>query len=531
MSDKRVIVIGAGIGGLVSALELAAQGVEVLVLEQASQPGGKMREVTLGGAAMDAGPTVFTMRWVFEELFDSIGLRLADHLCLQPVSVLARHAWGHEIRGDPQRLDLFADVARSADAIGAFAGAAACRGYLDFCDRARRIYRTLETPFLRGSRPNPVSLASRVGLRGLPELMRISPFATMWSELGRYFADPQLRQLFGRYATYCGSSPHLSPATLMLVAHVEQDGVWLVDGGMHRVAQTLASLARQRGATLRFDAPVDEILCRDGRACGVQLAGGETLQADAVVFNGDVAALATGHLGSAVHGAAAPVAPAQRSLSALTWNLLAPTSGFPLSRHTVFFSNDSATEFDDIFERGKLPTSPTVYVCAQDRAEDDDCRDDKVHDAAAERLLLIVNAPAIGDTRPFTPEELARCEAQTFQLMQRCGLQVQRNPDHTLMTTPQDFARLFPATGGALYGRASHGWAASFSRPGARSKLPGLYLAGGSVHPGPGVPMAALSGRQAAASVLADRASARASRRPSTSPSPPAATPGGTSTR
>ncbi len=532
MINERVIVVGAGVGGLVAALELASQGVEVLVLERASRPGGKIREVTLGGAAMDAGPTVFTMRWVFEELFDAVGLRLADHLDLQPLAVLARHAWN-----DGQRLDLFADVARSADAIGSFAGADASRGYLEFCERARDIYRTLEGPFLRGSRPNPLSLARRVGLRGLPGLVRISPFATMWSELGRYFADPRLRQLFGRYATYCGSSPFLAPAPLMRVAHVEQDGVWRVDGGMHRVAQTLASLAQQRGATLRFNAPVDEILCRGGRACGVRLPGGEELRADAVVFNGDVAALGAGLLGRDPIDASARVDPARRSLSALTWNLLAETRGFPLSRHTVFFSDDSAREFGDIFQRARLPESPTVYVCAQDRADDHDEDDDnEATHSAPERLLLIVNAPATGDTRPFTPEELARCEARTFKTLARSGLRVMRHPEHSLMTTPRDFEQLFPGTGGALYGQASHGWAASFSRPGARSRMPGLYLAGGSVHPGPGVPMAALSGRQAAASVMADRASDSAprtprSRPPSTSTSPATATPGGTSTR
>ena len=223
--------------------------------------------------------------------------------------------------------------------------------------------------------------------------------------------------------------------------------------------------------------------------------------------------------------AAAPVAAARRSLSALTWNLLAPTRGFPLSRHTVFFSNDCAEEFADIFQRQRLPAAPTVYVCAQDRHGDD------LAPAGAERLMMIVNAPATGDTRPFTPEELTRCEDQSFRLMARCGLQVQRSPQQTRLTTPQDFERLFPATGGALYGQASHGWAASFSRPGARSRMPGLYLAGGSVHPGPGVPMAALSGRQAAASVMVDRPRARPSSRPSTRPSRPVATPGGTSTR
>jgi 1-hydroxycarotenoid 3,4-desaturase len=525
MSTARVVVIGAGIGGLVTALELASDGVDVTVLERAGGPGGKLREVAPGGVAMDAGPTVFTMRWVFDELFDALGLRLADHLTLQPVSVLARHAW----RGD-QRLDLFADIARSADAIGRFAGAAESRGYLAFCERARGIYRALEMPFLRGTRPTPLSLVRRAGWRGLPELLRISPFATLASELGRHFTDPRLRQLFGRYATYCGSSPFLAPATLMLVAHVEQDGVWLVDGGMHRIAQTLAALARQRGATLRFDAPVDEILVRGDAACGVRLAGGETLAADAVVFNGDVAALTSGLLGGAVFDACAPAAPTRRSLSALTLNLLAPTDGFPLSRHTVFFADDPAREFDDIFRDRLLPASPTVYVCAQDRGGDEIGATPA--SGTAERLLLIVNAPPVGDLRPFTQEELARCEAQTFRTLSRCGLQVTRHPEHTVRTTPQDFERLFPATGGALYGQASHGWAASFRRPGARSRLPGLFLAGGSVHPGPGVPMAALSGRQAAASVIAQLTATgpQRSRRPSTSTSAPTATPGGTST-
>jgi 1-hydroxycarotenoid 3,4-desaturase len=522
MAPRRVIVVGAGIGGLVGALELAANGVEVLLLERAAAPGGKMREVTVGGCAMDAGPTVFTMRWVFDELFDAIGARLDDHLRLRPAGVLARHAWGADAP-----LDLFADTARSADAIGVFAGADASRGYLAFCTRAAQIYRMLEQPFLRGSRPNPLSLARRVGMRGLPDLMRIAPLATMWSELGRYFTDPRLRQLFGRYATYCGSSPFLAPATLMLVAHVEQQGVWLVDGGMHRVARVLAALAEARGATLRCHAPVAEVLVRGGRACGVRLDSGEEIAAEAVVFNGDSAALAAGRLGAAAGRAASAVAPAQRSLSAVTWNLVASTRGFPLSRHTVFFSADSRREFDDLFVRGRLPTDPTVYVCAQDRPG----ADDAPAPGGPERLLLIVNAPAVGDRRPFTPQELERCEARTFELMARCGLRLLRNPEHLLMTTPQAFETLFPATGGALYGTASHGWAASFSRPAARSRLPGLYLAGGSVHPGPGVPMAALSGRQAAASVLADLVPASRRRPPSTSPSPPAAMPGGTSMR
>jgi 1-hydroxycarotenoid 3,4-desaturase len=171
-----------------------------------------------------------------------------------------------------------------------------------------------------------------------------------------------------------------------------------------------------------------------------------------------------------------------------------------------------------------LPYEPTVYVCAQDRDEAE-----HRNPAGPERLLLIVNAPARGDAGPFEPEEIARCESQTFRLMERCGLRLDPDRACTVRTTPHDFERLFPASGGALYGQASHGWMASFSRPGARSKLPGLYLAGGSTHPGPGVPMAALSGRQAAASALADLATARRRDTGSTHRSKPAVMPGGTS--
>ncbi|WP_043360907.1 1-hydroxycarotenoid 3,4-desaturase CrtD [Belnapia sp. F-4-1] len=498
-ADARVVVIGAGIAGLAAAVVLAARGLDVTVLERGAAPGGKMREVAVGDARIDGGPTVFTMRWVFEELFAEAGVSLDEHVGLRPVSVLARHAWGER-----ERLDLFADIGASADAIGRFAGAAEARGYRDFCERARKIYRTLEGPFIRAARPTPLSLAAGAGLRGLTDMWGVSPFATLWKELGKHFRDARLRQLFGRYATYCGSSPFQAPATLMLVAHVEQAGVWLVDGGMHRLALALAGLAEAKGARFRYGAEVREIEAQGGRVSGVVLRSGERIGAEAVIANADLGALAGGLFGAAAQGAVERPA-AERSLSAMTWCMEARASGFPLARHTVFFSRDYEAEFRDIFGRGQLPSAPTVYVCAQDR-----------DDAGAgpdgpERLLVLTNAPALGDRRAFTAEETASCERNSFDLLRRCGLQVDRGA--TVLTTPLGFERLFPATGGALYGRALHGWASSFGRPGAVTKLPGLYLAGGSVHPGPGVPMAAMSGRLAAAQLLGHLDSTARSRR------------------
>jgi len=503
MPAEHVIVVGAGIGGLVAALLLAARGVAVTVVEQSAGPGGKMRQIEIAGRRIDAGPTVFTMRPVFEEIFAAAGASLSDHVVLHKSEILARHAWS-----DSERLDLFTDIERSADAIGDFAGAREAQGYRAFCERARCIYESLDRRFIHAPRPSLNGLVTAFGLKRLGELWQISPFVNLWNALGEHFRDPRLRQLFGRYATYCGSSPFSAPATLMLVAHVEREGVWLIDGGMHRLAQALAAVATRNGANLRHRSQVKEVVVESGRVAAVRLASGERITADAVLINADTAAIGGGRFGPAIAAAAPPTAPASRSLSAITWAMAAPTRGFPLLRHNVFFSSDYADEFACIAD-GRLPSAPTVYVCAQNRNDIGAATTDGAANGSPEALLCLVNAPANGDKKTLEPAEISQCEERTFALLERCGLHIARQSENTVITTPRDFERLFPATGGALYGPASHGWMASFRRPGSRTRIPGLYLAGGSTHPGPGVPMAAISGRLGAEAMLADFASTR----------------------
>jgi 1-hydroxycarotenoid 3,4-desaturase len=457
---------------------------------------------------------VFTLRPWFEALFERLGESLPAQLPLAPLHTLARHAWA-----DGAQVDLLADLGATVDAIGRFAGADEARRYRHFCDRARRIFDALEAPFMRAPRPTPFSLPLRAGLRGLPGLLGISPFARMMATLEREFTHPRLRQLFGRYATYCGSSPWAAPATLMLVAHAERRGVWHVQGGMHRIATTLARLATARGASLRCNTHVARILVERGRATGVELADGERIAADAVVFNGDASAVAQGLLGEPARAAVPAHDEQKRSLSALTWTGLAEASGFDLAHHSVFFSDDYAAEFRDIFGAGRLPRLPTVYVCAQDRMNGRPT-------TGAERLFWLVNAPARADGRGLTDEEIEACEHTTLTHLRRCGLKLHWDRTTVQRTTPADFHARFPGTGGALYGQATHGWQASFRRPGSHSRIPGLLLAGGSAHPGPGLPMAATSGWLAAEAFLARRRSPISISRWTT-----AATPGGTSMR
>jgi 1-hydroxycarotenoid 3,4-desaturase len=423
-------------------------------------------------------------------------------VALQPCAVLARHAWG------PDWLDLLADLEASVEAIGAFSGPAEAARYRVFCQRAQAVFRTLDRPFLQASRPNPLSLTARVGWRRLPDMLAIAPFRSLWDELGRHFHDPRLRQLFGRYATYCGSSPFDAPATLMLVAHVEREAVWQLDGGMRSLGTALLQAAQAQGVQVDCHQPVAEIRMARGRqrVCGVRLASGECIDADAVLFNGDAAALQAGLLGEPARAAMGGGKPLARSLSALTWHFEGTVDGGPLSHHNVFFSppgNDGyRREFDDL-AAGRLPGSPTVYVCAQDRRG----RDDAPLPDGPERLMCLVNAPAQSTGRTLDEQEISACEQAMWQQLARSGVTMTPTSGAPRITRPEDHARRHPGSLGALYGPISRGWRSSFQRPAHRTALAGLYLAGGTVHPGPGVPMAALSGRLAAQQMLADLAS------------------------
>jgi 1-hydroxycarotenoid 3,4-desaturase len=490
MSTEHVIVVGAGMGGLSAAVDLSRRGLRVTVVDAAAGPGGKMRVVD----GMDAGPTVFTMRWVFDGLFEDAGESLTRHLELEPMALLARHAWT-----TGGQLDLFPDVERSVEAIGRFASADDARGYRAFVARCEEMYRTLVQPFIAAEKPTSVELVRRVGLGNLEALWRTMPLTTLWDALGQFFKDARLRQLFGRYATYVGSSPMLTPATLMLVAHVERSGLYRVIGGMNRVAKVMEQFARNRGAAFRYGTKVSQIVVDRGRAAGVLLESGERLAADAVVFNGDVSAIATGLLGPTVSSAAKATPREARALSAVTWCVSAKTRGFPLAHHNVFFGERYDDEFDAIFRRREITERPTVYLCAQDR---DGSASPKVD--GPERMLLLVNAPPDGDVKADEPAHLEAVWRRTARMLGDCGLELDETSRTTTVTGPSGFERLFPATGGALYGRSNHGFMGTFERPSGVSSMPGLYFVGGSVHPGAGVPMAVLSGRLCAERLVRD---------------------------
>ncbi|MCF7698878.1 1-hydroxycarotenoid 3,4-desaturase CrtD [Loktanella sp. M215] len=493
-TQAKVVIVGAGIGGLAAAMLLAHAGCAVTVIEAQATPGGKMRTLATEAGPVDAGPTVLTLRPVFDALFADVGLRPEDHLTLRPLDTLARHYWP-----DGATLDLMADAGDSAARIAQVFGDGSADDFRRFSARAARLFAAFEVPMMQAAQPSQADLVRRV-IRQPRLALDMAPHKTLAGLVASSFREPRLAQLFARYATYVGGSPGASPALLSLIWEAEARGVWTVDGGMHALALTLSRLAEGFGATFRYATPVRRIVKQGGKVSGVDTETG-FVPADMVLFNGDPAALQAGLLGPAPKAAVAEAAVMPRSLSAHVASFAAVPEGVPLAHHTVFFADDAEAEFAAI-ATGAVPQDATLYICAQD------------HDAAPgalQRFEIIRNAAPLGE-RP-TPEDFS-CQTLMFDRLRQFGLHF--SPGPVTLTGPGDFARLFPGSRGSLYGRSPQGLTAALQRPTARTAVTGLYLCGGGTHPGAGVPMATLSARHAVAMMLSDHASTLTSRQADT---------------
>jgi phytoene desaturase len=313
---------------------------------------------------------------------------------------------------------------------------------------------------------------------------RIDALRTLWTALEGFFTDPRLRQLFARYATYNGSSPYHAPATLAVIAHVENDGgAFSVRGGIARLAEALSARARELGVTIVTSADVDGVLVEDGRTTGVRL-GAATERGELVVANCDSAQL------YALIGAektARKYAAADLSLSAFLLLCAARPSPLDLAHHDVFFSADYPREFSELIDERRPISDPTVYLCAP----------------APGAYFFLANAPPLQGTD--IDWSTVPMRQRILDVLARFGWALETSAEK--LVTPRDFAARFPGSRGALYGLSSNSKMAAFKRPANRvSGISRLYAVGGTVHPGAGLPMVALSAKIAVDLALADLA-------------------------
>ena len=490
----KVVVIGGGFGGLSAAIELANNGIEVDLIDPKDELGGKVATAEdKNGNSFDCGPTVVTLKDVFSNLFAKSNENIDEYVKFNKLDVIARHAWSPD-----EILDLFSDKQKSFEAVARFSSIAEAKNFREFSTLAQELFSVLEKTYMKCQKPNMLRMVKAIGFRGSKFLLQAGAFSSLWEKLERQFQDERLRQLFGRYATYCGSSPWEAPSTLMLIWDVEMQGVWSVDGGVINLARALKKLAIKKGVNI-YKNFCEEILSYNGKITGVRLNNGDHILTDKIIFNGDFGDLDSYLVNHRIRKKNPYYSRKNRSLSAITLMTTTKTAGFKLSRHNIFFNSSYRQEFSDIFKKGKVPSEPTVYICAQDRLNDGSLTPGK-----DERLFLLINAPPNGDFATISKSEMETCQASVFSLLEKCGLKIAEPKRELCTMTPQTFHTRFPGTGGALYGRPTHGWLSPFTRPSSRSKISGLYLSGGSVHPGPGLPMATISGQLAAEALMED---------------------------
>jgi phytoene desaturase len=497
----RVVVVGAGLGGLACAARLAALGHEVVVCEQAQQVGGKLGVLAKDGFVFDTGPSLVTLPAVYRDLFLATGGPLEAEVPLEPVDPVCAYRFA-----DGTRLTMpngpRSAVARAWDeALGSGAGA----DWTAFLGRATAIWDATRATFLEAPLDGSSTLLAQT--RRLRDLRTIAPWLSL-RELGaRYLRHPHQRTFLDRYATYTGSDPRRAPAALATVPYVEQTfGAWYVPGGLRRLADAVHARAEKRGAQIRLGAPVRAILLDgSGRAAGVRLADGEPLPADVVVANADAAR---------VYRDLLPASPGARPLRALR-RAEPSLSGFVLmlalrgrtpglAHHTVLFPADYDDEFDSVFGTGRhrrpgprpVP-DPAVYVSAPD---DPALRPDDDH----EGWFVLVNAPrhvapgrepdAGGPGVDWDAAGLRdRYADRVLAVMAGRGLDVRDRVLWREIRTPADLERETGSVGGSIYGTSSNGLRAAFLRPANRAPVPGLFLVGGSSHPGGGIPLVGLS--------------------------------------
>ncbi|MDP8953466.1 MAG: phytoene desaturase family protein [Actinomycetota bacterium] len=483
-----VAVAGGGVGGMAAALRLAAAGHDVVLFERNQALGGKLATRTLDGFTFDTGPSLLTLPEVFDDLLAVAGTSLAEVADPVRLDPICRYRWP-----DGSGFDHRAEAHAAAAEVDRFSTGqgAALAGYLD---HGRRVWDVSRRTFFAGPMESPVDLVRR--MRSPGDLWAIDPLRTLDARARSHFDDPRLVQWAGRYATYSGSSPYAAPATLACIPWIEQSsGAWYLRGGLARLAQILTTVLDGAGVEVRTGVEVDAIRADTTSVRGVRLAGGETVDAQVVVANVDATHLYADLLPDRRALRRVLRAPVSSSGFALLAAVEGRTEG--LAHHNIAFSGDEAGEFAAIFDHGQAPDDPTLYVCASVVTDPTQAPE------GCENWNVLVNVPPASavdwdaEAEPYRDHLLEVLAGHGWDLAGRLRW--------VETITPADIAERYRSWQGAIYGTSSNGRRAAFLRPANRGPRRGLYLVGGSSHPGGGLPLVAMSGAIVAAMVAADR--------------------------
>ncbi|MBP3193077.1 phytoene desaturase family protein [Natronogracilivirga saccharolytica] len=475
----KISIIGAGLGGLASAAILAARGHAVDLFEKNDHPGGKMQEVRINGFRFDTGPSLLTMPFVIERIFELCGKKTEDYLDWVPVEPVCRYQFS-----DGVVFNNYYDAGKNRNELLRVAPEDV-EAWDEFMDYSADLYRHTSETFLF----NPLQRPGDFNLTDLPDFLKIDAFSTVAKRVDDYFSSPRLRQLFKRFTTYNGSSPYLAPATLNVIPFVElRLGGFYIKGGMYNLALALARLAEDSGARIHTGFPVDMIIpdpARRKHVSGIML-DGSLFESDVVISNSDATDtylnLLPDNAISARHRR--KISRIEPSCSGFVVLLGIDKTYDQLEHHNIFFSEDYENEFRAIFERRELPEEPTIYVTNTSGTDSKDAP------SGCSNLYMLVNAPYTQNGQQWY-EWTETYADHLIHTLENRGLDgLGSSVIERKVITPADFERMYRSNRGSIYGTSSNTRTAAFARP--RNKSPwfdNLYLCGGSTHPGGGIPL------------------------------------------
>lgn len=482
---KKIVVIGGGLGALSGAIRLARMGFKVQLFEQNDRLGGKMNERIIGQYRFDIGPSLLTMPFIVDDLFSGAGFERASFLDFVPIEPICRYFFP-----DGSVMDASAEVDKMVAAVEQLSPGEG-EAYAKFLAYAERIYRLTADIFLFTPIHETKKLIRWRYLPMLFKLHQIDSFRTVHQGVSSFFSDARLIQLFDRYATYNGSNPFQAPATLNIIPHVEYGlGGYYIKGGMYRLVETLEEVASSLGVEIHRSARVEKIIWRDKQVRGVLVNGG-MVAADYVLCGADVVVT----YNSLIDGA-----PAQRqklnrlepSLSGMVFLWGVGQKHPELHQHNIIFSADYAAEFDQIFRDCRVPDDPTIYIAISSKA---DAQHAPQH---GENWFILLNMPYLAAGQRWEAET-ERMRQTVLEKLRTIGIDIANHIEAESVYTPEDFQQLYASNQGSIYGISSNSRNTAFKRPANRRRdIKGLYFAGGSVHPGGGVPLVLLSGKMAA---------------------------------
>ena len=484
----KIVVIGAGMGGMTAAARLARSGHSVTLYEASDTYGGKLRTEWIGKFAFDTGPSLLTLPAVYKDFFIRTGKPLGLLCEIEAVdpSFDYRFADGTTLT--------FANLSRhhTLNAIRNAYGEEVSRQWEQMMKRATKMWDVSRKSFVESELRSPLSLLKRKTL--LQDIFTIATWKSLRDFANEQLPDQRLRYILDRYATYSGSDPRKAPAVLATIAYVEEAfGAWHIKGGLGRLAQLVHQRCIDVGVKFHFNSLVDEIMIEKGVTQGVRLSDGTIITADAVVANADAALIYNRLIKGEkrkLRKVRKNLKRADASIAGFTLLLgLRKDGSARLKHHTILFPQDYDAEFDSIFE-AKLPVeNPTIYICAPSD-------DQMVKDAGLESWSVLVNAPHHGaDGFDWSDENFARIYANSIiDQIEAQGISVRDRLESLTIRTPADLERTVLAPGGSIYGTSSNGARAAFMRAKNRSPIKGLYCVGGSAHPGGGLPLVGMSG-------------------------------------